>query len=205
MKRIHSWTISTLVAVTSICTVPAQSNTSFQVAKVFVTLETSVDTLTSVRDDRFTLVTINDVAVNGKVLIPKGSKIVGHVGAVTSRGKNSSKSVLGLVIDKAVTENGDVPLEAIIGAVATSKKPESESTATNASNRLKTRPAAKSGDIILLLDENAQGAVGFEDLTISWHLSIPPPMTILATRGKRLRIEAGSQMLLRMLPPKATN
>jgi len=203
MKWIHSWTISTLVALTSICTVPAQSNTSLQVAKVFVTLETSVDTFTSARNDEFTLVTINDVAVSGKVLIPKGSKIVGHVAAVNSKGKNSPKSVLGLVIDKAVTENGDVPLQAIIGAIATPKKPESESTATNASNQL--RPAAKSGDVILRLDENAQGAVGFEDLTISWHLSIPPPMTILATRGKRLRIEAGSQMLLRMLPPKAAN
>ena len=170
---------------------------------MFVTLETSVDTFTSARNDEFTLVTINDVAVSGKVLIPKGSKIVGHVAAVNSKGKNSPKSVLGLVIDKAVTENGDVPLQAIIGAIATPKKPESESTATNASNQL--RPAAKSGDVILLLDENAQGAVGFEDLTISWHLSIPPPMTILATRGKRLRIEAGSQMLLRMLPPKAAN
>jgi len=204
MKRIHLWTISTLVALASFCTVAAQSNSSVQVAKVFVTLKTSVDTLTAARDDTLTLVTINDLTVSGKVVIPKGSKIVGHVVAVASKGKHSAKSVLGLSIDKAVTENGDVPLQAIIVAVATPKNP-SESATTNASNQPNAKAADKSGDVALLLGENDQGGFGFEDLTISWHLTIPPPMTILATRAKRLRIEAGSQMLLRMIPPKTAN
>jgi len=203
--------ICTVVALTWSYAVTAQSTGDLQVAKVFATLETSIDTLTSARDDRFTLVTINDVGIGGKVVIPKGSKIVGHVAGVTSKGKDASKSVLGLLIDKAVTDSGDVPLQAIIVAVAAPKTPEPQSSASataNVSDQAKTNApvrAVQAGDVTRLLAENDQGAIGFEDVTISWHLSIPPPLTILATRGKRLRIEAGSQMLLRMMPPKADN
>jgi len=191
--------------------VAAQSSSDFQVAKVFATLETSIDTMTSSRDDGFMLVTINDVGVGGKIVIPKGSKIVGHVAGVTNKGKDASKSVLGLLIDKAITSNGDVPLEAIIVAVAAPKTPEAQSSAStgaNVSNQARTNAPARTvrgGDVTLLLEDNAQGAFGFEDVSLSWHLSIPPPLTILATRGKRLRLEAGSQMLLRMMPPKSAN
>lgn len=212
MKRFHLWTVSTLVVLTWSCAVAAQSNNAFQVAKVFATLETSVDTLTSARDDGFTLVTMNDVTVGGKIVIPKGSKIVGRVAGVTNKGKDASKSILGLLIDKAVTENGDVPLQAIIVAVAAPKRSESESSSSpnaNAPNQLKTngppRTVIHENDVTLLLADSDQGAFGFEDVNISWHLSIPPPLTILATRAKRLRLEAGSQMLLRMMPPKIGN
>jgi hypothetical protein len=212
MKQVYSWTISTLVVLTYACAAAAQSNNALEVARVFATLETSVDTLSSARDDGFTLITINDVTIGGKLIIPKGSKIVGRVAGITIKGKDSSKSVLGLLIERAVTEKGDVPLQAIIVAVAAPKKSESEPSAsrrTSVSNQRKTtappRTPTDSGDVNLLLADNDQGAFGFEDVSISWHLSIPPPVTILATRGKRLRLEAGSQMLLRMLPPKAAN
>jgi hypothetical protein len=210
MKRIYSWTISSLVVLTCVYTATAQSNDSFEIAKVVATLETSVDTLSATRNDSFTLITVNDVAVSGKLIIPKGSKIVGRVAAVTSKGKDSSKSVLALLIQRAVTEEGDVPLQAIIVALAAPKKAESDSSATtgaSVSNQRKTPPRTviDSGDVSLLLADNDQGAFGFQDVSISWHLSIPPPLTILATRTKRLRIEAGTQMLLRMMPPKAAN
>ena len=116
-----------------------------------------------------------------------------------------------LSIDKAITENGEVPLQAIIVALAAPRRSDSDATVapgTNSANRSKPDPPPRSEidshDVTLLLADNAQGAFGFEDVTISWHLSIPPPLTVLATRGKRLRIEAGSQVLLRMMPPKPT-
>jgi len=201
--------ISILVALTWTCSVGAQSTSDFQIAKVFATLETSVDTLTSARADGFTLVTLNNVSDGGKIIIPKGSKIVGHVAGVTNKGRDAAKSVLGLSIDKAVTENGEIPLQAIIVALAAPKKSDTDTTietGTNGPSRSKPgpppRPLTDANDVTLLLADSDQGAFGFEDVTISWHLSIPPPLTILATRGKRLRIEAGSQVLLRMMPPK---
>jgi hypothetical protein len=209
MKRFHAWVISILVALTWTCSVGAQSSDDFQIAKVFATLETTVDTLTTARDDGLTLVTMNDVGIGGKIVIPKGSKILGHVAGVTNKGRAASKSVLGLSIDKAITADGEIPLQAIIVAVAAPRKSDTDATvatSTNSTNRSKRvtppRALANINDVTLLLADNDQGAFGFEDVTISWHLSIPPPLTILATRGKRLRIEAGSQVLLRMMPPK---
>ncbi len=209
MKRLHAWVISSLIAWTWTCSVGAQSTSDFQIAKVFATLETTVDTLTTARDDGFIMVTMNDVVVGGKIVIPKDAKIVGHVVGVMNKGRDASKSVLGLAIDKAVTENGEIPLQAIIIALAAPRKSDTDTTVattTNGPNRSKprppSRPSADANDATLLLADNAQGAFGFEDVTLSWHLSIPPPLTILATRGKRLRIEAGSQVLLRMMPPK---
>jgi hypothetical protein len=211
MKRFHAWVMSSLVALTWTCSVGAQSAGDFQVAKVFATLETSVDTLTNARDDTFTLITMNDVGVGGRIVIPKGSKIVGHVVGVTNKGRDASKSVLALSIDNALTKSGDIPLQAIIVAVAAPKKSDTDatvSTSKRVSNQPKSgtpaRPQLSPGDVTLLLSDDDQGAYGFEDVTISWHLSIPPPLTILATRGKRLKLDAGTQVLLRMMPPKPT-
>jgi hypothetical protein len=209
MKRLHIWVIWILVALTWTCSVGAQSTKDFEIAKVFGALETTIDTFTTGRDDGFILVTMNDVRVGGKIIIPKGSKIVGHVAGVTNKGRDASKSVLGLSIDKAVTETGEIPLEAVIVALAAPRKPDTDATVAtgiNGPNRSKPGPPpgplADRHDVGLLLTDNDQGAFGFEDVTISWQLSIPPPLTIVATRGKRLRIEAGSQVLLRMIPPK---
>jgi hypothetical protein len=209
MKRFYAWVISITVALMWPCSLSAQSTSDFQVAKVFATLETTVDTFTIARDDTFTLVTMNDVAIGGKIVIPKGSKIVGHVAGVTNKGRDASKSVVALSIDKALTANGEIPLEAIIVALAAPKKSDADTTVSTSRvlpNQPKSgapsRPLLSPADVTLLLSDNDQGAYGFEDVTISWHLSIPPPLTILATRAKRLKLDAGSQVLLRMMPPQ---
>jgi hypothetical protein len=210
MKRFHAWMISILVALTWTCSVGGQSTSNFEITKVFATLETTVDTLTAGRDENFSLVAMTDVSVDNKIMIPKGSKIVGHVVGVKNKGRDASKSVLGLSIDKAITEHGEIPLQAIIVALAAPRKSDTDTpvgTATNGPERTKPGPPPSAfpgaNDVTLLLADNIQGAFGFEDMTISWQLSIPPPLTIFATRGKRLRIEAGSQVLIRMMPLNA--
>ncbi len=53
-----------------------------------------------------------------------------------------------------------------------------------------------------LLREDSQGAVGYEGLSLSWQLTNPPPATVFDTKAKNLRLEAGTQMLLRMAAPR---
>ena len=53
-----------------------------------------------------------------------------------------------------------------------------------------------------LLNENSQGAAGYEGLSISWHLIAPPPITVFASNGKNVKLNAGTQMLLRMATPQ---
>ena len=123
----------------------AQSTTTAQVSKVFAVLSTSVDTRTAARGDEILFTTMNDLAVNGRVVIPKGSKVVGHVGSVVNRGNDAAKSALAIVIDKAVVNEKDVPLEAIVAAIAAPQSSDSSkhrAAGTQAENAHEERKAA---------------------------------------------------------------
>jgi len=54
----------------------------------------------------------------------------------------------------------------------------------------------------LLLNEDSQGAVGYEGISISWHLAFPPPLTVFTTKAKNLKLDAGTQVLIRMAVPR---
>jgi hypothetical protein len=56
---------------------------------------------------------------NGKTVIPKGSKLVGHVTQASARSKGDSESALGIVFDKAILKNGqEMPFNVAIQALA---------------------------------------------------------------------------------------
>jgi hypothetical protein len=62
------------------------------------------------------------VKSEGKTVIPKGSKLVGHVTQASARGKGESESSLGIVFDKAILKNGqEIPLNAGILAIASAE------------------------------------------------------------------------------------
>ncbi|HET6930120.1 MAG TPA: hypothetical protein VFI45_07345 [Candidatus Acidoferrum sp.] len=59
---------------------------------------------------------------DGKTVIPKGSKLVGHVTQASARAKGDSESALGIVLDKAILKNGqEVPLNVAIQALASAQ------------------------------------------------------------------------------------
>ena len=60
-----------------------------------------------------------DVKSDGKVVVPKGSKLMGHVTEASARGNGSSESRLGIAFDRAVLKNGqEVALGAVVQALA---------------------------------------------------------------------------------------
>jgi hypothetical protein len=62
------------------------------------------------------------VKSEGKTVIPKGSKLVGHVTQASARAKGESESSLGIVFDKAILKNGqEIPLNAGIQAIASAQ------------------------------------------------------------------------------------
>jgi hypothetical protein len=61
--------------------------------------------------DQVTAKTADNVKSNGQVVIPKGSRLVGHVTQAQARGNGQSESSMGIVFDKAVLKNGqEIPL-----------------------------------------------------------------------------------------------
>ena len=66
--------------------------------------------------------TTEAVKAEGKTVIPKGSKLVGHVTQASARAKGEAESSLGMVFDRAILKNGEeIPLNVAIQALASAQ------------------------------------------------------------------------------------
>jgi hypothetical protein len=72
--------------------------------------------------DEVTAKSIQDMKSDGRVILPKGSKIIGHVTEVKQRTKGESESAVGIVFDRALLKGGaQMPMALAIQAVASSQ------------------------------------------------------------------------------------
>jgi hypothetical protein len=82
-------------------------------------LSQPVDAKKNKPGDPVTAKTTEATKSDGKVVIPKGSKLVGHVTECKPRSKEEKESALGIAFDKAILKNGEeVPLNVTIRALA---------------------------------------------------------------------------------------
>ena len=82
-------------------------------------LSQPVDAKKNKPGDPVTAKTTEAAKSDGKVVIPKGSKVLGHVTECKARSKDEKESALGIVFDKAILKNGEeVPLNVTIRALA---------------------------------------------------------------------------------------
>jgi hypothetical protein len=203
------------------------------VSTVFAVLTKSIESKSATVGQELSLKTITDIVVKGELVVAKGSTLLGRVKEVVIKTKEAPQSVLAVIIEKAVANNGsEVPLQAIIAAVAApqnnsldsdptygmmhSNEPKMAGSAGSASRTGGLSASSKAGsnaavataelkgsmDHGLLLDADSQGAVGYEGLSISWQLTTPPPVTVFAIKGKNVKLDAGTQVLLRMATPR---
>src|SRR6266436_2032379 len=82
-------------------------------------LSQPVDAKKNKPGDPVTAKTTEATKSEGKVVIPKGSKLVGHVTECKQRRKEEKESALGMVFDKAILKNGEeIPLNVTLRAIA---------------------------------------------------------------------------------------
>src|SRR6266849_4879299 len=95
-----------------------QANASLASGTAFnVALSSPVDSKKCKPGDAVDAHTTEAVKSEGKTVIPKGAKLVGHVTQASARAKGESESALGIVFDKAILKNGqEIPLSAGIQA-----------------------------------------------------------------------------------------
>lgn len=85
-------------------------------------LNSALDSRKAKAGDSVTARTTEAVKSDGKTVIPRGTKVVGHVTQASARAKGESESALGVVFDKAVLKNGhEIPLNAGIQALASAQ------------------------------------------------------------------------------------
>jgi len=81
-------------------------------------LSKSVDAKKARPGDRIEARLTMDVLSHGKVVIPRGAKIIGHVTDARARTKQAPESMVGVTFDRIVLKNGlEIPLKATIQAV----------------------------------------------------------------------------------------
>jgi hypothetical protein len=69
--------------------------------------------------DEVTARTTEAVKAQGKTIVPKGAKLVGHVTRASARGKGDAESALGITFDRAILKNGqEIALSGSIQALA---------------------------------------------------------------------------------------
>jgi len=82
-------------------------------------LSQPVDVKKNKPGDQVTAKTTEATKSEGKVVIPKGSKLIGHVTECRQRSKEEKESALGIVFDRAILKNGEeIPLNVTVRALA---------------------------------------------------------------------------------------
>jgi hypothetical protein len=90
-------------------------------SSIHATLEKPVDARKNKPGDPVVAKTTEDVKSDGRVAIPRGSKIVGHVTEVKAPEKGQAESTVGVVFDRAVLKNGgEIPLSLTVQAISRS-------------------------------------------------------------------------------------
>src|SRR5216683_5048445 len=86
---------------------------------VNATLSQPVDARKNKPGDQVAAKTTEATKSEGKVVIPRGSKLIGHVTECKPRSKEEKESALGIVFDRAILKNGEeIPLNVTIRALA---------------------------------------------------------------------------------------
>src|ERR1051326_4536909 len=83
-----------------------QTGEATKISSGFALFVEALDTKTAKEGQEVQLQTVGNVTVNGRIIIPEKSKIIGHVTQVTTSGKDQTQSAVAIVIDKAVRTDG---------------------------------------------------------------------------------------------------
>jgi hypothetical protein len=98
-------------------------------SKIDATLASSLDAKRSKPGDEVEARAAQDVKQDGKVVLKKGTRLVGHVTQAQARAKGQTQSQLGILFDHAVLKNGQqVPFNASIQALAAAQSATAAST-----------------------------------------------------------------------------
>jgi hypothetical protein len=100
-----------------------QANASLASGSAFnAALNSPIDSKKCKPGDVVTAHNTEAVKSEGRTVIPKGSKLIGHVTQASARAKGESESALGIAFDKAILKNGqEIPLNVAIRAIASAQ------------------------------------------------------------------------------------
>ncbi len=186
-------------------------------------LSKSLDAKKAKVGDKFEIKTSMDMLQNGQIVIPRNSKIEGHVTSAKPHTKDSPDSELGLAFDRIFIKNGkELPLQAVVQAIAPpiiisndapgtpagigSKPPGQQSgnvgsadapgTALSSAPQIPSMNApavASSAGGGIVLNSESHGAVGMKGTTVA---GTKDP-NLITSSSQNVHLDGGTQIMLR--------
>jgi hypothetical protein len=103
---------------------PAQPAAGLENGSIlYAELTKTVDAKKVKAGDPVTAVLVSDVLAHGKVVLRHDSKLLGHVTEAQIHSKDSPESRLGIVFDKVITRDSEVPFESKLLAIRPAERP----------------------------------------------------------------------------------
>jgi hypothetical protein len=189
-------------------------------------LNSSVDSKKAKVGDKVEAHTTEEFKYAGKIIIPLGAKLEGHVTEATARSKGDSGSTLAIQFDKAIAKKGEeirlnVAILAIAapltdfsggspgpgsdpmsdrGASAAGGSPMGSSHTPTATPGTPNYPGAADGKMgatgAAQLSAKSHGVYGLSDLKLMAASSVAGQTTVLTSSGKNVRLDGGTRLLL---------
>ena len=160
-------------------------------------------------------------STDARTILPKGTRLVGHVAQASARSKGDGQSAIGIAFDKAVLKNGEeVPLSARIQALAAPASfasemgsPSPENTGTTQTSpmgnpnrgvtpQVPTAPrdpgstGGDSGSSQPGLSPNSRGVIGLHGLTLTTAPVENALVSTISSEGKNVRLDSNTRLLL---------
>jgi hypothetical protein len=192
---------------------------------IFAELNSGLDSKKAKVGDSITLHTTEPVkSADDRMILPKGTKLVGHLTQSDARAKGASESAVGIVFDKAILKDGrEVPLNVVVqalgapvsfdaGGLGPGQDPNSAGT-SRTSPMGASRPGPPSsapptsgvgsgapssigtGDSTPL-SPNSRGVVGMRGISLSTSTANNVLVAVVTSDGKNLRLDGGTRFLL---------
>jgi hypothetical protein len=174
-----------------------------------VELSKSLDARKCKADDRIEVRTAADLLTHGQIVVPRNSKIIGHVTEAKARSKTSPQSLLAITFDRMVLKDGrEIPLQVAVQAVgrplhAASRQagPGGDTPASIASSLPgdlavppDPMPRASYGSSVIPLNPTSQGMVGVKGLA----LDTSGPVSVVSSNTRNVHLDNGTQLILRV-------
>jgi len=198
---------------------------------IYADLKSSLDSKKAKNGDPVNAQTSEVVKSNdGRTILPRGAKLIGHITQATAKSKGDGQSSLGIAWDKAILKDGgEVPLAVGIQALASpatfSSPPDAgppQSTANMGTTQTSpmgrstpppdspsggaTRGAvAAGGNSQTTLSPNSHGVIGMHGLTLAAARGDDNAIvSTVSSDGKNVHLDAGTRMLLVTQPGAET-
>lgn len=188
-------------------------------------LNSSVDSKKAKVGDKVEAHTTEEIKYAGKIIVPKGAKLEGHVTEATARSKGDSGSTLAIQFDKAIAKKGEeISLKVAIlaiaaplpdfsggapggsdprgggGAATANGSPMGTSHTPTATPGSPNYPGAADGTMgatgAAQLSAKSRGVYGLNDLKLMAASSNGSQSTVITSSGKSVHLDGGTRLLL---------